>query len=272
MRLIKIVQEMDINGLASPQMTGDWEYKLHQMEQGQLARDAFMQEIKNYTTEIVDKAKSLASELKSRTFPDLNAPCPKCGATKLKQTDATYECTEPECGFRSKKYIASRLISEEEARQLFTTKFVGPLTGFRSRFNKPFDAALELDAKFKLNFIFDGDDKDSFDELTDDQVIANVERDGKELKVYATEKAYLVPGIKTKNDPDGFRLGKTILQREIEEAQTLKLLKDGKTDLIKGFISNKTKRPFDAFLILDPKTGKIGFEFPPREPRAKKKA
>ena len=272
MRLIKIVQEMDINGLASPQMTGDWEYKLRQMEQGQLARDAFMQEIKAYTTEIVDKAKGLATELKSRTFPDLNAPCPKCGATKLKQTDATYECTEPECGFRSKKYIASRLITEEEARQLFTTKFVGPLTGFRSRFNKPFDAALELDDKFKLNFVFEGDDKDSFDDLTDDQVIAKVERDGKELKVYATDKAYLVPGIKTKNDPDGFRLGKTILQREIEEAQTLKLIKEGKTDLIKGFISNKTKRPFDAFLTLDPKTGKIGFEFPPREPRVKKNA
>ena len=272
MRLIKIVQEMDINGLASPQMTGDWEYKLRQMEQGQLARDAFMQEIKAYTTDIVDKAKGLATELKSRSFPDLNAPCPKCGATKLKQTDATYECSEPECGFRSKKYIASRLISEEEARQLFTTKFVGPLTGFRSRFNKPFDAALELDDKFKLNFVFEGDDKDSFDDLTDDQIIAKVDRDGKELKVYATDKAYLVPGIKTKNDPDGFRLGKTILQREIEEAQTLKLIKEGKTDLIKGFISNKTKRPFDAFLTLDPKTGKIGFEFPPREPRVKKNA
>lgn len=271
MRLINIVQEMDINGLASPQMTGDWEYKLRQMEQGQLARDAFMQEIKSYTTDIVTRAKELATELKNRTFPDLNAPCPKCGATKLKVTDATYECREPECGFRSKKYIASRLLSEEEARQLFTTKFVGPLEGFRSRFNKPFEAALELDAKFKMNFVFDGDDKDSFDDLTDDQIIAKVDRSGKEFTVYATEKAYLVPGIKTKNDPDGFRLGKTILQREIEQAQTIKLVTEGKTDLIKGFISNKTKRPFDAFLTLDPKTGKIGFEFPPREARPKKK-
>jgi len=272
MSLIKIVEEMDIAGLASPQMTGDWEYKLRQMEQGQLARDAFMREIKAYTTEIVDKAKDLANELKKRTFPDLKAPCPKCGAATLKVTDATYECREPECGFRSKKYIASRLLSEEEARQLFTTKFVGPLEGFKSKFNQPFEAGLELDDKFKISFVFEGDDKDSFDDLSDDQIIARIEKDGKELKVYATEKAYLVPGIKTKNDPDGFRLGKTILQREIDEAQTLKLIKEGKTDLIKGFISNKTKRPFDAFLTLDPKTSKIGFEFPPREARPKKKA
>jgi DNA topoisomerase-3 len=38
----------------------------------------------------------------------------------------------------------------------------------------------------------------------------------------------------------------------------------GKTDLIKGFVSNKTKRKFDAFLTFDAKEGKIGFDFPPR--------
>jgi DNA topoisomerase-3 len=35
-------------------------------------------------------------------------------------------------------------------------------------------------------------------------------------------------------------------------------------------MSKRTKRPFDAFLVLDTKTGKVGFEFPPRP--AKKKA
>ena len=44
-----------------------------------------------------------------------------------------------------------------------------------------------------------------------------------------------------------------------------KLLTHGKTDVIKGFVSNRTKRKFDAHLTFDPKEGKIGFEFPPRE-------
>lgn len=272
MRLIDVVREMDINGLASPQMTGDWEYKLRQMEQGHLTRDSFMAEIKTYTTEIVDKAKKLAAELQNRSFPDLDTPCPICGAPNLKQTDATYECREADCKFRAKKHIASRLLSEKEAHQLFTTKFVGPLEGFRSRFNKPFEAALELDDKFKVNFVFEGDDKDSIADLTDDQIIGKVVlTDGKNVTIYATEKAYLVPGIKTKNDPDGLRLGKKILQQEIPQDQAFKLLSEGKTELIKGFISNRTKRPFDAFLTLDPKTGKIGFEFPPRPARKKAK-
>jgi len=49
----------------------------------------------------------------------------------------------------------------------------------------------------------------------------------------------------------------------------LKLVENGKTDLITGFISKKTNRPFDAKLILKPK-GKIGFEFPPRKSFKKK--
>lgn len=54
----------------------------------------------------------------------------------------------------------------------------------------------------------------------------------------------------------------------------LKILAEGKSDLMKGFISQRTKRPFDAYLVFNAKTGKIGFEFPPREKKypAKKAA
>ena len=38
------------------------------------------------------------------------------------------------------------------------------------------------------------------------------------------------------------------------------------SELIKGFISNRTKRPFDAHLVLKP-DGNVKFEFPPRPAR-----
>jgi DNA topoisomerase-3 len=154
MRLISLVREMDIEGLYSPKLTGDWEFKLRQMEHGNLKRGDFMKEIIAYTNEIVAKAHKLADEAKNQAFPDLKVTCPMCGAQNLKQTDATYECREPDCKFKAKKHIAGRLLSEDEAIQLFSTKFVGPLTGFKSKFNKPFDAALKMDDKFKINFDF----------------------------------------------------------------------------------------------------------------------
>lgn len=264
MRLIELVNEMKIEGLYSPKLTGDWEYKLRQMELGQLQRDEFMQEIIDYTNEIVEKARKRADELKNMSFPELKAPCPVCGAETLKQTDATYECQSGDCEFKAKKHIAGRLLAEDEARELFTKKFVGPLTGFKSRFNKPFEAGLELDDKFKINFAFEGDDEEEVD-FNDDNLIGEEEIvDGRCFKIHETEKAYHIPGLVTKKDPNGVRIGKTILQHEIEREQAIKLLTKGKTDLIKGFISKRTKRPFDAFLTFNPEDGKVGFEFPPR--------
>jgi DNA topoisomerase-3 len=265
MRLIELVREMEIEGLYSPKLTGDWEFKLRQMEHGNLKRGDFMKEIIAYTSEICAKARNAAELAKSEVFPDLKVTCPMCGAPSLKQTEATYECREPECKFKVKKHIAGRLLTEEEAIQLFTTKLVGPLTGFRSKFNKPFDAALEMDAKFKINFVFEGDDREAPPELTEEQLIGEAKtEDGKTYPVYATDKAYHVPDIVTKKDPHGIRIGKSILQCEIPSAQVLKLIGSGKTDVLKGFVSNRTKRKFDAHLTFDPKDGKIGFDFPPR--------
>jgi DNA topoisomerase III len=265
MRLIELVREMEIEGLYSPKLTGDWECKLRQMEQGLLQREVFMKEIISYTNEICTKARKAAELAKSEVFEDLKAACPICGAPSLKQTEATYECREPECKFKAKKHIAGRLLVEAEAIELLTKKFVGPLTGFKSKFNKPFDAALELDAKFKVNFVFDNDEKDGPPELTEDQLIGEAKtEDGKSYKVYATEKAYHVPAMVTKKDPHGIRIGKVILQCEIPSEQMLKLISLGKTDVLKGFVSNRTKRKFDAHLTFEAKEGKIGFDFPPR--------
>ena len=42
----------------------------------------------------------------------------------------------------------------------------------------------------------------------------------------------------------------------------------GELAVIRGFVSNRTKRAFDAFLTFDPATGKVGFEFEPRPANA----
>jgi DNA topoisomerase-3 len=60
-----------------------------------------------------------------------------------------------------------------------------------------------------------------------------------------------------------FRSGKVILQQEISREQMEKLLTNGRTDLLDGFVSSRTNRKFKAFLVRQP-DGKIGFEFEPR--------
>ena len=60
-----------------------------------------------------------------------------------------------------------------------------------------------------------------------------------------------------------FRSGKVILQQPIERAQMEKLLNEGRTDVLRGFISNRTRRKFAAFLVRKP-DGSVGFEFEQR--------
>jgi len=283
LRLIELCEEMHIEQLTSPSMTGDWEAKLNKMERGEIKRDDFMQEIATFTEDVVNKARDHMEMLVSRTFPDLECACPACGTARLKQTDATYECREEACDFRISKHIAGRSLSETEAVQLFTTKALPEMEGFVSRFNKPFSAALELVqnvtktgkiGKWKTNFVFD-DDLDSADELTDDQLLKTlVLQNGLEAKFYGTDKAYHVPDFKPKDSPDGFRLGKVILQKELDPESIEQLFTEGKTPLLDGFISKRTKRTFKAHLTLDFENGKIGFEFAPRPVKkaAKKKA
>lgn len=284
LRLIELCEEMDIQALSSPSMTGDWEAKLNKMERGQIRRDSFMREINQFTEEVVEKARSHMKTLVNRSFPDLEVPCPACGAPRLKQTDATYECRDEACNFRVSKHIAGRKLSEAEAKELFTTKELPERDGFVSRFNKPFSAALKLAqsvsttgklGKWKTEFVFDADEPNSVEDLKEDQIIRRFTlQNGTEAKLYETEKAYHVPELKTDDAPEGFRLGKTILQKELQPAEVAKLFTEGKTPLIDGFISRRTKRPFKAKLTLDFETGKIGFEFAPRPAKkaVKKKA
>ncbi len=266
MKLIELLREMGIEGLTSPSLTGEWEYKLRQMEHGQLSRAEFMREIESYTREIVERARRHLEAEPSVLFPDLEVPCPKCQAMGLRQTDRRYECRQPGCGFYISKYVAGRLLSPEEATELLTKGFVGPLDGFVTRFGKPFEAALELDSKFKVKFVFEREEP-TVEELSEETLIGKVRLpDGRETEVHRTATWYVLPGIPSVDGRGEMKIGRVILRREMEPEQVIKLLTSGKTDLLRGFISSRTRKPFSAYLKWE--NGKAEFEFEPRKVRA----
>ncbi len=276
LNLIALIDEIKINTLSSAELTGDWEYKLRLMEARQFTKENFMNEITEMTRETVAKVKSYTEELQSQKFDDLEAACPQCAETPVKQTDATYECYSDECKFRIQKFIAQHELKMAEAKTLLETKEVGPFDDFKSRFNKPFEAKLKINDKFKVEFDFGNEEDTSVADLTDDQIFARdyTISDGRIVDVYETEKSYLVPKILTGSKKDEvLKIGRNILKHEITRDEVLILLGEGKTPLIKNFVSNRTKRSFEAFLTLNFDTGKIGFDFPPREAKksAKKK-
>ena len=75
--LCDLLDEMGIEELSSPEMTGEWEFKLKEMEAGRLTRDSFMNEIKDLTVNIVEQTKEFTAEKVNRVFPNLQAVCPE---------------------------------------------------------------------------------------------------------------------------------------------------------------------------------------------------
>ena len=276
--LSDLLDTIGIKELGSPEMTGEWEYKLKAMEQGELDRTTFMNEIKAVTNSIVQQTKDYTQILVDRVFPDLHAKCPECGKMEHKQTDGLFQCKDPECIFKVKKHIASHELTEAQAKELMEKGKVGPIETFKNRFGQPFTAELTI-AKpkkvYKVSFIFEGDEEreKEVENLKPEQIICQCKLtdDSDELTpVYENGKAFLAPGMAKKKQERGIRISKTILQKEIPTDQGIKLFVEGKTDLMPGFLSKKGRK-FAAHLTIDRISGKLGFEFAPRKAKKKKK-
>jgi DNA topoisomerase III len=264
--LITLLRGIGINLLSSPELTGEWEYQLKLMEQGRLDRASFMAKIKDLAREIVHKAKNFERDPIEGSYVTIDVRCPKCGALHLKEDYRTFYCET--CGFRLFKNIASRQLSPDEISALVTDRKVGPLNGFRSKTGKPFTATLILNDENKPEFEFNSNgagDRVVIDPLQHSVVgKCQVCESG---QVYDTGTAYVCENVA--KGSCSFKMSKIILQCEIPPDQMRKMLLEGKSDLLKRFISRKG-RPFDAALTL--RNGKIGWEFAKRPARRKAKA
>ncbi len=280
-QLMTLLRGLGVEELSRPELTGEWEYKLAQMEKGQLSRDAFMQQIAEMTQRIVKKAKEYDRDTVPGDYATLRTPCPNCGGV-VKENYRRYTCVgkggegEAGCGFSFTKMPAGRAFELEEVEQFLRDKHIGPLEGFRSKAGWPFVAEIALkfseeDKNWKLEFDFGNeDDPAQTGELVDfaaQQPLGPCPKCGARVfefgKNYVCEKSVPTPAQATPSCD--FKSGQIILQQPIERAQMEKLLATGKTDLLDKFVSMRTRRPFKAFLAWDAEAGKVNFEFEQRE-------
>jgi len=285
-QLMTLLRGLGVEELTKPELTGNWEHQLSQMEKGQLSRDAFMAEIQAMTQRVVDKAKSYDRDTIPGDYATLQIACPNCGGV-IKENYRRFSCvgthagdadkadSHTGCGFSISKIPAGRSFELPEVEQLIREHKVGPLEGFRSKAGWPFTAELKLVKddelnNWKMEFDF-GEDARKAAESGDPVDFSAATALGNcpkcSGKVYEHGSNFVCENAVGTATCD-FKTGKVILQQTIEPEQVTKLLSSGKTDLLENFVSNKTRRKFKAFLAWDPKAGKVGFEFEPRAPKA----
>ena len=272
MDLIDLLGKIGLSTLSSPELTGEWEYRLKQMECGRLNRDAFMKDIRSYTTDIVEAVRDY---MKNGKNPDLELTCPSCGAKGLGSRVDAISCNN--CKFRIRRVHAGLTLTDDQLIELISTGTLPVMDGFRSKFGKPFKAGLRMvepqtaRSTWKAEFYFDSDrSTEAKVEDAPAQVAGRIlVKDQGELELQVNDKQWSVPEFTQAGGRKGFTMSRIILGKEIDESVLHQVLAEGKSELITGFVSQRTNRAFDAFLVLDEKKGNVGFEFPPREARQK---
>jgi DNA topoisomerase-3 len=158
-----VINMLEQHPLTSPELTGEWEKRLVDIEHGHDDRQRFMRDIADFAGRTVRELAELDPENFRPERAELGL-CPRCGAETgeiIRENSRAYGCTswksreEPGCGFVIWKRVAGRTLTPEVARQLIEegrTRDV--LSGFKSRAGKSFRARLVLTDEGKVEFDF----------------------------------------------------------------------------------------------------------------------
>ena len=276
-QLMTLLRGLGVEELSKPELTGEWEFKLAQMEHGKLGRQEFMHEIAEMTRHIVKKAKEYDHETVPGDYATLETPCPNCGGI-VKENYRRYTCTGPAgAGPRL------RILVREDARRPDVRagrgRAVPARQANRSAGRVPFEGRLavhggdrsqvqrgrkELEARIRLSRTT-ADDTGELVDFSGLEPLGACRKCGG--RVFELSSNYVCENaVRTDAQPEptcDFKSRKIILQQPVTREQMVKLLETGKTDLLDKFISMRTRRPFKAFLAWDPEAGKIKFEFTP---------
>jgi DNA topoisomerase-3 len=152
-----VIRLLDDHALTSPSLTGDWEYRLGRIAQGEEERERFMADIAAFAGATVT---TLDEKLKEVRIPRANlGPCPVCGHDIVENRKG-FSCwgrEDPGCGFVIWKSKAGKTLPPAVARELISKgRSEKAVTGFKGRSGRSFRAKLALmqseDGRWRVEF------------------------------------------------------------------------------------------------------------------------
>ncbi|WP_266204734.1 type IA DNA topoisomerase [Pontibacter kalidii] len=252
--------------LKSAEMTGQWERKLRQIEGGEFKAEAFLQELQEFVTNLVQEVKydratvtlepqqeekpaskgkktSIKPAEKKEATPSQGlGACPACREGHILKGSKAYGCIRYKEGCRFLIPIEQhgKELTEKQVTALLGKGKTPTIKGFKNEQGDTFDAILKLDASHQLQveLVEKAPAKDPF---------AQCPR-CKQGKLLKGKAAY---GCSRFREGCQFVVPFEMGGKQLSEKQIATLLLKGKTPKIKGFVSQKTGEPFDASLSLN---------------------
>ncbi|TPE44465.1 type IA DNA topoisomerase [Pontibacter mangrovi] len=254
--------------LKSAEMTGQWERKLRQIEGGEFQAEAFLKELQEFVTNLVQEVKydratvtlepqqeekpaakgkkkpaSIKSAEKKEATPTKGlGSCPACKEGHILKGSKAYGCIrfKEGCRFLIPIEQHGKELTEKQVTALLSKGKTPTIKGFKNEQGDSFDAILKLDNN---------------NQLVVEQVEKTAAKDPfeqcprcKQGKLLKGKAAY---GCSRFREGCKFVVPFEMGGKQLTEKQISSLLLKGKTPKIKGFISQKTGEPFEASLVLN---------------------
>ena len=239
LKLYELVKDLSIS---KAELTGAWEYKLAMIEKGAYNIEEFTTEIKHYTSSIIASIKDMNVAAMNKVI----AKCNSCSDGNIMELGNAYKCSnidDERCNLPIIwKKIGGKNITDENVKDLVNSGRTQILKGFKNKEGVSFDAALIIDKennKIKYDFT-----KHTIGECPKCKT-GKVEKGSKFYKCNNKDCDFIVFNI--------------IGGKSIIESNVTKIIKEGRSPLIKGFIS-KANKTFDAYLVLNEEF-KVNYEF-----------
>ena len=285
-RMIDSLRKIRIERLTSPELTGEIEHHLTEVERGERSLSDFMSEIRDYTVEVVDRAKTFDYEELNDSETVLGS-CPSCGREVIEMS-WFYRCREDppreeDCPLRIWKDTSGRYIDRRSVQTLLRDGKTGEIDGFTARNGRTYRGVMEIDREeWKLTVTSAGYNQESVSDQPEydvDPEPLGVCPEGHDCSIIESPRFFVcrraLPEldlgkrqIKQRREegfPEncGVVLPRTVCKREITRDEALPYFKGDRTEVLTDFTS-RFGRPFSATLFRK-ETGRHGFEFPPRK-------
>ena len=267
--------------LRSPELTGEWEQQLKEVEEGQRPVAGFYEGIADLVKSLVPKVQqgpALSPEQaeqaqgkkrgKGTSRGKVLGPCPKCKEGQVVENAKAYGCSRYRegCNFTIWKTVARKKLTEKQAQLLMANGRTEKMQGFTSKAGKKFAARLKFDDEFKVVFEFDDGPRDGSSKSEGrEKPPAEVAQSTAALTCPKCRQGQIIEGQRgfgcnRYRQGCNFVVWKEIAGKKLTEKQIHTLIAKGKTGVIKGFKSKKGNK-FDARLKLGPEY-KAAFDFP----------
>ena len=265
-RLIDALERIDLPRLTQPELTGDLEEALRQVERGDRSRDAYMTEIKDWTRVIVDKVRDFSYDTLYDSTEALGK-CPDC-KSEVRETLRTYSCVhsgrDGDCKFIVWKEVGGRYVDRRSAVQLLTNGITPSKAGFFTRDGREYEANLKREDDGRIRAHSDEVDAVKGDEDVEPLEIAPCPFHADKM-VWRGPQGYRCQGFETGDCKLSLPL--RLCQRPLSVEEITALIGEKRsTELLEGFTS-KRNRPFSATLKLSD-AGRIQWDFPPRSAKS----